>query len=433
MKTITVKILILLFSVLSTISISAQNLTERLETLSQKFNFTYEELKTDTFFSEKYLLKIEEPLNYNKPESPTFTQRVFLSHLGFDKPVVFITEGYAANYAAHPKYINELCPILNANQICVEHRYFGESVPDSLDWQELTIFNAASDHHRVVEILKNIYDGKWVNTGISKGGQTVMYHRYFYPDDVDASVAYVAPLNFSTEDKRVYSFLEHVGDSTCRELIFDFQFEMLENKNKYLPEFEKMAKKKNLTYKMGLERAYELTVFEYSFSFWQWGTTDCLSIQSTPDNPKAMIEHLNSVAGIDWISNEGIAGFQPFFYQALTEIGFYGYDISRFEGLTSFKSNPTFEFTAPEGVTVTYNAVPMQKVDNFIRHIADNMIFIYGETDPWSATSVNLTYSTNSIKIVKPGGSHRTRINNLLLRQKEIVIDSLKQWLEIRD
>jgi hypothetical protein len=26
------------------------------------------------------------------------------------------------------------------------------------------------------------------------GGETVMYHSYYYPDDVDDSVAYVAPL-----------------------------------------------------------------------------------------------------------------------------------------------------------------------------------------------------------------------------------------------
>ncbi len=103
--------------------------------------------------------------------------------------------------------MNELSPILNANQICVEHRYFNESTPQPVDWEHLTIYNAASDHHRIVEILKEIYKGKWVNTGISKGGQTVMYHRYFYPDDVDASVGYVCPLNFSIEDKRVYSFL----------------------------------------------------------------------------------------------------------------------------------------------------------------------------------------------------------------------------------
>lgn len=75
----------------------------------------------------------------------------------------------------------------------------------------------------------------------------------------------------------------------------------------------------------------------------------------------------------------------------------------------------------------------MQKVDHFIRHEAENMIFIYGETDPWSSTAVDLTYNTNSIKIIKPRGSHTTRINNLPENQRILVIETLKSWLEIGD
>ncbi len=71
----------------------------------------------------------------------------------------------------------------------------------------------------------------------------------------------------------------------------------------------------------------------------------------------------------------------------------------------------------------------MQRVDYYIRHKAENMIFIYGEYDPWSATSVDLGGHTNSIKIVKKGGSHSTRINNLPEKQKQQVLDSLNSWL----
>ena len=76
--------------------------------------------------------------------------------------------------------------------------------------------NAAADHHRIVEVLKLIYPGKWIGTGISKGGQTAMFHRYFYPEDVDISVPYVAPLNFSTEDQRFIHFLTLWVREDCR-------------------------------------------------------------------------------------------------------------------------------------------------------------------------------------------------------------------------
>ncbi len=418
--------------VLSLNTSQAQELGSALERLSKEFNFTYKELKTDTFFMERYLLEVEQPLDHGYPDGKTFTQRVFLSHKGMNEPVVFITEGYAANYAQNSHYLHELTSYLNTNQVCVEHRYFGESIPDPLDWSKLTVYNSATDHHRIVKILKNIYGGKWLSTGISKGGQTSMFFRYFYPEDVDVSVPYVAPLNFSVEDKRVYRFLDNVGDSVCRSRVLNFQLELLRNKDIYLPAFEKLATKKKLKYRMGEEKGFELSVFEYSFSFWQWGAVDCSKIP-TNGTPGEMIKHLDRVASIDWVSDKGIAGYQAFFYQALAEIGFYGYDIAPFKEYVSFTENPTFKFTAPEGLNVEYNPVVMQEVDFFIRHNAENMLFIYGENDPWSSTAVDLTYSNNCLKIVKPGGSHITRIRNLPDEQKDFVLVTLRKWLELEN
>ena len=74
----------------------------------------------------------------------------------------------------------------------------------------------------------------------------------------------------------------------------------------------------------------------------------------------------------------------------------------------------------------------MEKVDQFVRHEGDNMIFIYGEWDPWSAPGVQITGKTNSFKVVKPEGSHGTRIRNLPEEQRKKVLESLGEWLECK-
>jgi hypothetical protein len=419
-------LLLLLFIYSSTF---AQDIDALLSDLSKKHNFTYQEIKTDTFFIKKYTLFFVQPIDHKNPEKGNFKQRVFLSHVSFENPTLLITEGYSASYANNPRYINELAGLLKTNQVCVEHRYFGTSVPEVIEWDYLSTYNAAADHHQIVTILKNLYHKKWISTGISKGGQTAMYHRYYYPDDVDITVGYVCPLNFSIEDKRVYQFLDEVGDSSSRKKIHDFQYEMFKNKSKYVKAFENLSNHRNLTYPVSMMEAYELTVLEYAFAFWQWGTTSLELIPTSGLSPELMVNHLDKVAGIDWISNEGIKRLQPFFYQALSEIGFYGYDISNFKEVTSFTKNPSFEFTAPPGTTIVYDPKPMQDVDHFIRHEARNMMFIYGENDPWSATSVDLTYNNNLLKVVKPGGSHLTRINNLPENQYNQVMQTLLDWL----
>jgi hypothetical protein len=164
-------------------------------------------LKNEPAFERVLEVMIEQPIDHRNPEGETFSQRVYISHVDPSRPVVLITAGYDTKYY----YTSEITSALKCNQLMVEHRYFGRSKPDSLQWNYLDTWQAASDLHRIVEMFKQLYPEPWISTGISKGGQTVMYHSYYYPGDVDVRVPYVAPLNFGVEDERIYSFLDQVG------------------------------------------------------------------------------------------------------------------------------------------------------------------------------------------------------------------------------
>jgi hypothetical protein len=329
-----------------------------------------EVIKADAMYSAAWKILIPQLLDHNHPDKGSFMQKIYVSQVGLSRPVVFITEGYSA-----PRnYKSELSRLLKANQIIVEHRYFGESVPDSMNWKYLTVEQAAKDHHRIVQLLKKLYKGKWLNTGISKGGQTSMYHRYFYPDDVDISVPYVAPLNFSIEDPRIYLFLDTVGTPECRNKIYNFQKLLLEKRDVFYPMFLDVSKSLDLTYtRLSPEEAYEYCVLEYSFAFWQWGFF-CKDIPSATDSNKAILMHFSLVGGFRYFSDQGIAEMEPFFYQAMTEIGYYGYDISKFDGLLKYVKNPVFTFAAPQHVDITYHPELMKKVNRFLQNSATHFI-----------------------------------------------------------
>ena len=173
-------------------------------------------------FAEKYVTYFTQPLDHRHPEKGSFRQRVIVAHIGFNRPTVIVTEGYGAAYALRPKYREELSKLLNANMIFVEYRYFLESTPEPKDWQYLTAESSADDLHAITTAFKNIYPGKWIATGISKGGQTALLYRTFYPDDVDISVPYVAPLCYGVEDGRHEPFLHNVSTAENRKKIEDF-------------------------------------------------------------------------------------------------------------------------------------------------------------------------------------------------------------------
>lgn len=389
------------------------------EKLQANADIQIQETKVDLLYTQ--------PIDHENPEKGTFQQQVHLLHKDFSKPVVFWIEGYASRGNKE----QEITKLLDANQIMVEHRYFGESVPDSIDWNYLNIKQSADDHHRIVQTFKEIYSGKWVNSGISKGGQTTMYHRRFYPDDVDASVCYVAPLNFSDEEPRVYTFLDNVGDQECRDKILNFQKTVLKKKKELLPLFKEYVDDKEYTFVMGIDSAYEYCVLEYPFSFWQWHDLECSDIPGSGSHVEDLFDHLMEGSDAYFFSDKANEYYQSFFYQALTQIGFYNYDTKLLNGYLKKITKPQFTMALPKGVNVSFDPKPMQDINDWLSNYGNNMIYIYGEIDPWSASAIELSDKTNALKMVHLGGDHRTRITSFPDEQKDLILNTLEKWLDV--
>ena len=248
---------------------NAQELQKKLEGL--KGISGIEKLESD-HYAEKYLVRITQPVDHKNPAAGTFTQRVIVAHVGFDRPTILVTEGYGAAYALNPRYQEELSKLLDANMVFVEYRYFLESTPTPCNWEYLTAENSAYDLHNVNQTFRELYTGKWVSTGISKGGQTTCLYRAWFPDDVDFSVPYVAPLNRGVEDGRHEPFLRKVGTKKDRQKIEAFQIEILKHKDEIVPMLEKFCKDKKLEFRIPIAEVLDYCVLEYPFALWQWGT-----------------------------------------------------------------------------------------------------------------------------------------------------------------
>jgi hypothetical protein len=390
-------------------------------------DLTVKKLESNEMFSEIYEIFIEQPIDHFNPNSPKFKQQFYLSHKDEDLPMVAELDGYSVNNRP-----NELSRLLNCNQIIVEHRYFGESLPEPFDWKYLDIRQAAADHHRIIQKLKEFYKDKWITTGISKGGSTVIFHRRFYPDDVDATVAYVAPINRSPEDQRVYEWLKNVSTEECRNKVRDFQKMILKKRDVFYPMFLQNAEKDSLTYNIvGSEKAFEYSVLEYSFAYWQWSDGDCSKIPDSTNSNEEIFDHFKKNSGVDYFSDRDITSIYPFFYQCYTEYGYYGYDIEPFKDYLKYADGHT-PFFIPDNLKLTFNPEPMKDVSHWVENEGNNFIFIYGGNDPWTSTGVCLTGKTNSLKMILPNGSHRTRIKSFPPNERELIYKKLEDWLDIR-
>ena len=382
-------------------------------------------------FSEKYVTYFTQPLDHRHPEKGSFRQRVIVSHVGFDRPTVIVTEGYGAAYALRSQYREELSKLLNANMIFVEYRYFLESTPEPKDWQYLTAENSADDLHAITTAFKNIYPGKWIATGISKGGQTTLLYRTFYPDDVDISVPYVAPLCYGVEDGRHEPFLHKVSTPENRKIIEDFQLEALKRKATLLPRFEKYCTEKNYSFRAPIEEIYDYSVLEYSFALWQWGTP-ISSIPATTASDDEIFSHLLAISEPGYFTADSPNA--SFFVQAARELGYYGYDVQPFKQYLSIQSSEDYlhRLMLPEELKdMPFDKTLSKKITKFLKKQDPKMIFIYGQNDPWTAAGVTWLKNKKNIHVfIQPNGSHLARISTLPENEKKEVMELIKQWLK---
>lgn len=418
-----------LLAILCVLTATASDLKGKLESL--KGISGIEKLETE-LYPEKYLVRIEQQTDHDNPSAGTFKQRVVVFHAGFDRPTVLVTEGYGGAYALNPKYQEELSKLFNTNVIFVEYRYFLESTPEPKNWDYLTVENSLYDLHNVVNTFKQIYKGKWISTGISKGGQTTMFFRTYFPDDVDFSVPYVAPLNRGVEDGRHEIFLKKVGTAEERKKIEDFQIEILKRRATIVPMLEAYTKEKGYEYRIPMDEVFDLAVLEYPFAMWQWGT----SVSTIPDlksDDKTLFNHLMEISEPSYFAED--QAFISFNVQAARELGYYGYDTEPFKEYLSIKSAKGYlnKVMLPKELVdkVEFRPELYNKVSKFLKENDPKMIYIYGEIDPWSATRIPDFEGKKNLQIyIQPRGSHRSRISNMPDDMKEKIMNQIEKWLE---
>ncbi|MCF8237352.1 MAG: hypothetical protein K9I85_04295 [Saprospiraceae bacterium] len=377
-----------------------------------------------------YVLKVRQPLDHQHPEKGSFWQRVYLEHVGFDRPTTIVTHGY--NVPSDKRY--EMAELLKGNQLLVEHRFFGESVPDSIDYTYLNLTQATADYHHIRELFRTLYPEKWVSTGISKGGQTTIFYRYFYPNDVAVSFPLVAPINFSAEDQRIYTFLDTVGTDACRKALYDVQTYLLRHRQEILPRARWYAKGANLTFTyLTLEQALEYTILEYPFSFWQWGS-HCDEIPGPEVGIDSMLSHVFKISDLGFFSDRDILDYASHYYQAGTEVGYYGYQTKPFAGL--LKALPTdHNATAifmPGHAPIPFNGNLTNTVYNWTQTKGTHIAYLYGSADTWSATAVPKSDKVDSAWFFLPSTDHRAaRVKNLSPAERARFVSVLERWLDM--
>lgn len=420
-----------LFQVFLFCSISVFGQASSIDSLLQTLLDVYYEKTIDEDGNSNYTLKVRQPLDHSDTTQGFFLQKVYLSHKNFESPTVIATAGYNVN--RNSTY--EITKLLDANQLIVEHRFYGESLPDSMNYDYLNLYQAIQDLHHIRTLFSDIYPNKWISTGLSKGGTTTLFYKFFFPEDIDASISYVAPVTNAYEDLRIYNFLDTVDSKKCRKKILDFQRLVLKNREQIIPLLSQYSNRLGAKYSyLTIDEAFEYAVMEYSFSFWQWGN-DCDDIPYKKASLLDITNHFLSVSNITFFSDKSIEHYSSHYYQAATEMGYYGYQTSKFKKdlkYISTTSNPMalffpFEMNAP------FNKELVSELADWLDKDGNQIIHIYGNKDTWSACAVPISSQVDAEWFMLEGKNHgNARISDMTSSEKERLVLVLEKWLNLK-
>lgn len=403
---------------------SPEDLLEKLRALD---GVTFEEFPTGTKPYTYYVLRFTQPVDHGDPGGPRFAQRVSLLHRDLDAPMIALTSGYWDYYGDNPY---ELTTLLAANQISIEHRYFGESRPAPADWTHLTIRQMADDQHRIIAALRTIYRGAFLSTGGSKGGMTATYHRRFHPDDVDGTVPYVAPISFAAPDLRYAAYLDTIGPPACRSALRAAATEMLQQRRPaLLARAQAQAAEERRAYtRIPIGPALESAVASLEWAFWQYfGVSSCAMVPPPTAPDLELWEFLDRISPVTDNDDESIGRFEAYYHQAYAQLGYPDAGAAYLDPHLIF-TDADYEGALPAGLPAYDGGAAMQDVDAFVKGEGARMLFIYGEWDPWTAGSYELGQAADSLRLVQAQGTHAARIGRLAAEDRARASARLEAW-----
>jgi len=132
-----------------------------------------------------YFFTIEQPISHHNKSLGTYKQHACLRTTDLTAPVLLYTHGYQMNKSAQDVGIDHVALALEASELHVEHRYFGQSLPESYESLAFTYLNADEAAHDLDSLLVRLQRTvlknckHWVSTGTSKDGITTALLAYY--------------------------------------------------------------------------------------------------------------------------------------------------------------------------------------------------------------------------------------------------------------
>lgn len=187
---------------------------------------------------------------------------------------------------------------------------------------------------------------------------TSIYHRRFYPNDVDGTVAYVAPQDVNNNEDSAYDkFFTKVGDDpACRAALNNVQIEALHRRTELVGEYAAWATENQRTF----------TIVHNA------------DVPATTASSDDILAWMDAIYGLDSNTEQGIEGFIPYYYQAASQLGYPFVTLPHLKGLQHYRGQDVAQSYIPASLHPRFEPLAMLDIDLWVKLASQQLLFVYG-------------------------------------------------------
>jgi hypothetical protein len=178
---------------------------------------------------------------------------------------------------------------------------------------------------------------------------------------------------------------------------------------------------------LGIGRAFEHTIEESYFAFWQYGSYEnCPNIPAPTASADEMLQFLLDDVGFTDFTDWGIDYYEAYYFQAASQIGYpapYDYHLRNLQYRGSDIPEYYVNHKLPE-----YDYLALLDVQLWLALQGDRIMFIYGGDDPWSSAEFRLGAARDSYELVVPHGNHGSGVWALDATTQAGAMQTLARW-----
>jgi hypothetical protein len=259
---------------------------------------------------------------------------------------------------------------------------------------------------------------------------TAIFYRRFFPDDVDGTVPYVAPISFAAPDTRYNAFFDTVGTDACRQAVRDAATEMLAHRRAAMEQrAQTQATAMGYQYtRVLLGPAVESAIVSLEWSFWQYyGINVCPEVPAVTGTDDALWTFLDKISPPSDSDDESTGEFDAYYYQAYFQLG---YPDTSVPYLTQYLMYTDADYvnSLPTAQPAYDTGVAMHDIDDFVQQQGSKFLFVYGQWDPWVAGKFTLGGATDSLELIQAQGTHNSHLTRLATADEDAAFAKLAAW-----